>query len=412
MEKLKVAIITSGYFPVPPVKGGAIETLVNMLYEENALKKNVELTVYSMYDETAKRETINTTNNKIKYIKIPLVVKGLDIIAYLFFKKILRVKKHMSYRYIFQRLYYLGRVSESISHISYDKLVLENHPTMLGVLKKHRNYKQYKGKYYYHAHNEIYRTFGYDKYLEDAEGFLCVSKYIGNTIHKLMPNYPETKIKVLRNRVDEIKFRNLNEEKLLGFKRKYKIPENHMIFTFTGRLNPEKGVKELLNAYKMANPKNSKLVIAGSYYFGSGIKSEYEKELVEIAEDIKDEIVFTGNIDYEDMPYMYAASDVIILPSIWNDPAPLTVIESITCGKPLITTYSGGIPEYANESNAIILRIDDNLVKNMANAIQTLSFNIEKRNELIERAKLISQEWKKSDYYLDFISLIKNDDED
>ena len=30
----KVAIITSGYFPVPPVKGGAIEALINMLIEE------------------------------------------------------------------------------------------------------------------------------------------------------------------------------------------------------------------------------------------------------------------------------------------------------------------------------------------------------------------------------------------
>jgi glycosyltransferase involved in cell wall biosynthesis len=121
---------------------------------------------------------------------------------------------------------------------------------------------------------------------------------------------------------------------------KYNIPKGYTLFTFTGRLNPEKGVKELLLAYKKAQPEKSKLIIAGSYFFGSNMKSEYEIELAEIAKVIGNDIIFTGNVDYCDMPLLYHISDVIVLPSIWNDPAPLTIIESITCGKPLITTNS------------------------------------------------------------------------
>lgn len=65
----KVAIITSGYFPVPPVKGGAIEALINMLIEENNVEKHLNLIVYSMYDEQAKKKQIETSTQKLFLLK-------------------------------------------------------------------------------------------------------------------------------------------------------------------------------------------------------------------------------------------------------------------------------------------------------------------------------------------------------
>ncbi len=407
MKRQKVAIITSGYFPIPPVKGGAIETLVNILYEENATQQELDLAVFSVYDEEAAQKQIREKHNKVMYVKISKIVQTMDHVSYFIFKNILKKKKHMSYRYIFQRLYYINAVSKKIADADYDKLVIENHPTLLGVLKKYNNYQKYKGKYYYHAHNEILRTFGYDNYLKRARGYICVSNFIGSKMQELLPEYPKSRISVLRNRVDEKKFREIDEKRIASFRKKYHIPGDKLLFTFIGRLNPEKGVKELLMAYRAAKPEAAKLVIAGSYYFGSGIKSEYEEELKTIAEDLKDDIIFTGNIDYEDMPYMYAVSDVIVLPSIWNDPAPLTVIESLTCGKPLITTYSGGIPEYANSNNSIVLKIDDSLVNELAITIKELSRNRGKREKLTAEAIKESAQWEKNGYYRDFVSLMK-----
>ena len=406
MNKKKVAIITSGYFPVPPVKGGAVETLVNILYEENKTKNMLNLSVYSVYD----KEAISVANMKfcsnIVYIKIPKFVKMFDKLSYFVFRSILRKKKHMSYRYIFQRLYYIKSVSKKIAKEDYESIVIENHPTLLGILRKFGNSDKYRGKCYYHAHNEILRTFGYAKELNELKGFLCVSNYIGNTIHTILPNYPIENIKVLRNRVDEDKFRLINSESILTFRAKHGIPNGCVLFTFIGRLTPEKGVKELLKAYKRAHPQNTKLVIAGSYFFGSGMKSEYEEELRILSEEMKDDIIYTGYLDYNDMPCMYAVSDVIVIPSIWNDPAPLTVIESLTCGKPVITTYSGGIPEYASKKNSIILDVGDDLVDNLCSAISLLSQNVDTRNYLIKNAQVDRDNWKKEDYYNEFISLI------
>ena len=43
--------ITSGFLPVPATKGGAVETLVQNLIDENEIIKNNKFTVLSIYDK-------------------------------------------------------------------------------------------------------------------------------------------------------------------------------------------------------------------------------------------------------------------------------------------------------------------------------------------------------------------------
>ncbi|MBT9004288.1 glycosyltransferase [Lactobacillus delbrueckii subsp. bulgaricus] len=95
--------------------------------------------------------------------------------------------------------------------------------------------------------------------------------------------------------------------------------------------------------------------------------------------------------------------EVIVLPSIWNDPAPLAVIESITAGKPLITTYLGGIPEYADKKDTIILPINDQLVENLVNSLTKLANDKKLRISIEEAAKKRSQTWTKESFYDDFV---------
>lgn len=404
--KKNIAIITSGYMPLPPVKGGAVEALVQMIADENEKKNEVNLTIFSVYDEEAEKQSLNFKNTNYIFFKIPALVKLLDLIIYFICKNILKKKKSMSYRYIIQRIYCIRKVAKIIRNVNYDELVFENHATLLSALGKYRNFEKYKGRYYYHAHNEITNEFGNHKYLMGVKQFICVSQFIADSISKRLGITDKSQFIVLRNKVDEQKFRHVTEERKNSFRKKYHIPTGYTLFTFSGRLNPEKGVKELLLAYKKAHPQMSKLIIAGGYFFGSNLKSDYEVELAKIGKDIYDKIIFTGNIDYNDMPCLYAVSDVMVLPSIWNDPAPLAVIESITAGKPLITTYSGGIPEYADKKDAIILPINDQLVENLASSITKLAEDRELRRKFEEAAKRESQTWTKESFYEDFVEMV------
>ena len=55
----KVAIVTSGYLPLPPVEGGAVEALVQMIAEENELYNHINLTIFSVYNKKAEDEAEN-----------------------------------------------------------------------------------------------------------------------------------------------------------------------------------------------------------------------------------------------------------------------------------------------------------------------------------------------------------------
>ena len=85
-------------------------------------------------------------------------------------------------------------------------------------------------------------------------------------------------------------------------------------------------------------------------------------------------MVFTGYISYKDMPAIYNLADIAILPSMWEEPAGLTPIEAMACGTPVITTNSGGIPEYVSDS-AIVLNRDNELIENIATEIEKLINN-------------------------------------
>ncbi|HFR3749018.1 TPA: glycosyltransferase family 4 protein, partial [Streptococcus suis] len=173
--------------------------------------------------------------------------------------------------------------------------------------------------------------------------------------------------------IDTRKFRNelsdIDKEKLY---QKYNLKPENKIVLFTGRLTPDKGILELLEAFNNLNLNNVILLIVGSYYFKSDTHSDFEKQFKDLANS---SVRFTGFVEYEDIPKTYQLADIVVLPSIWEDPAPLTVIEALSAGVPLITTDSGGIPEYVKGTDTIVLTRDENLVNNITSSIRNLLNN-------------------------------------
>ena len=45
---MRIAVITSGHLPMPPVKGGAVQTLIEMYLAHNEVERLHEFTVYSI----------------------------------------------------------------------------------------------------------------------------------------------------------------------------------------------------------------------------------------------------------------------------------------------------------------------------------------------------------------------------
>lgn len=407
---MRVAIITSGYLPVPAALGGAVESLNDYIIEENEKKPIFNFTIFTCYHPESEIIVKDKKHTTAEFIHTPVFIRLLDKIIYYFFKHILKKKKNLSYRYILQRLFFIERVSFKLSKGNFDKILIENHASLFLILKKRNNLNKYKNCYYYHLHNEQNNFYGCEEIIRKSQQIITVSSYISNKITEALGGIDEKKVKILKNCVNTNIFgKEADNLATLDFRKSYGIKENEKVVLFAGRLTQEKGIKELMLAFQNIKVDNVKLIIAGGYLSGAkDVKSNYERTLEQLAISMKDRIIFTGYIPYNQMPIVYLMADIIVVPSIWNDPAPLTVIESISSGIPLITTNSGGIVEYANKECAIILERDNDLIENLRESIDLLLSNDEKRKEMSIAAKGIAKEWTLENYFNKFATLLNS----
>lgn len=401
---MKLAMITSGFLPVPATKGGAVENLIENFLKMNEEYKDYEITVFSIYDKKAEEEIKKFKNTCCIFIKSNLFIDSIDKFLFFIAKNILKKKNSHSYRFICRRIHYLNQVSKYLKKNAYDKVLLENHPSQYLALKWRNNYKKYLGKYYYHCHNEFVGMYGCKHIIDKTEKFICVSSYI----EKFLYNYlGEINSVVLRNGIDESKFNiRLTKEQKEKLRKKYNINKDDKVLLFTGRIVKEKGVKELITALKQVNYKNYKLLIVGAALNDLNTKTPYEFEIEELVKDMKSKVIFTGFIKYTEIPQLYHLADIAVLPSICEDAAPLAIIESLLCGLPIITTVSGGIPEYATNGSAVFVERDSYLVENLAKEIELLLLDDNKREEMSKKSISVSQLLTLENYYKAFIGLL------
>lgn len=376
MKKIGIFIADSnGSYPVPASKGGAVPILVEHLIEINSIKKEADLEVVSFYDKKAYQISSIYKNVKFIWIKVPFILKALDKIIFNFVNFFLKKKKSISYKSLFSLFYYILKSSMILKKNSYDKVVLENNIPLAWIIK----ISKYTGDYYYHFHNIPRINANCKEVFQNCKGILCVSQYVANQI--TAPNSPigpieKDKTKVLYNCVDTKKFCPINDNMIKKFFReKYHINENDKVIIFVGRLSKEKGIDKLLEAVKLLKDSKIKVLIAGSLIHNSKVKDAYQKKLVELSKDIKEQIIFTGYINQEELVYLYNISNVAVLPSMWDEPAGLTMVEALSCGIPVITMNSGGIPEYVSNCAVVLNKDDDNLVDIIKENIEKILYN-------------------------------------
>jgi glycosyltransferase involved in cell wall biosynthesis len=134
-------------------------------------------------------------------------------------------------------------------------------------------------------------------------------------------------------------------------------------FIFLGALGKRKGIYDLLPAFKdlLKEQPNAKLIVCGD---GELIQV---KKLAEIL-GINNAVEFPGWVNGEEKTRLLNKADVLILPS-YNEGLPMVILEAMSLGKCVISTFVGGIPEAIhNNENGILIKAGD--IPNLTLAMQ------------------------------------------
>jgi glycosyltransferase involved in cell wall biosynthesis len=191
---------------------------------------------------------------------------------------------------------------------------------------------------------------------------LAISSYIRSL---LIENYEMSpkQISILRNGVNLNRFRtSLGQgdwRQELGL-----APDVPMVLS-ASNLRPEKGLDVLLNAIPaiLKRCPSAVLMIAG--------EGPERSRLEELAATLRlgEHIRFLGL--RSDVQHFMQICDVLVVPSVWQEPAGLVVLEAMACGKPVVVTSVGGMPEpVVNEVTGLI--VPPNSEADLAEAVSSI----------------------------------------
>lgn len=387
----KIAIILPGdKLPLPSVKGGAAESLVQCLLDYNEKYHTYNFVVFSVYNEEAALKSRSYKHTDFKYI-------NTDSLNY---------KLKQVFRWIYNRFFpYIG--NQFINSVmngmdtDYDYVLIENAPWFVIPLKRKMNMSMVQ-----HLHNNYLGiTSSFNQQIIDNSDFvLAVSKFIKNEILSHLNCTPEL-ISVLYNGISLERFGK--SECLWSLREQLGISHDDFVFVFSGRLVPEKGIKELLLAIKQIQHLNFKLLIIGSSFFSSDRKTSFIEELQNLSSELPN-VIFTGYIPYQKIQDYYHLANVAIVPSIGDEACPLSCIEFMASSLPLIVTDSGGMVELVDEDCAIIIKRNENIITQLKDAMINLLNNKRKCQLMGEAARKRSTLFSDLVYSKKFMDLIDN----
>ncbi|MEZ0314469.1 MAG: glycosyltransferase family 4 protein [Myxococcota bacterium] len=144
---------------------------------------------------------------------------------------------------------------------------------------------------------------------------------------------------ILPNLVNETLFRNATADDADSIRRDLGLPAEKKLALLPARLAPEKGILELLKTLEHVSLAEWRICIVGEGPLGPSIAEWLSTSR------LSGFVSVIGYLPYERMPALYRAADLFVLPSLY-DPNPLSVVEALHAGLPLLVSRRlGNLPE-------------------------------------------------------------------
>ncbi len=341
--------------------GGAEKLLIYFLmYSEK--KEDIDMNLLTLYPYIEIKEFYNL--KKIKYKTLGFKRKyDFKILPNL--TKELRGNYDLIHVHLFPAQYYVS-FSDILNRVKIPMIFTEH-----SIYNRRRGYKIFK----------IFDNLIYKYY----EKILCVSKETEKELLKWLPN--------LKDKSEVIYPGVFLNDYSGNFEKSYDL-------VFIGKFNKTKGFDIFLKTLFMLEEENLNLKVCIVGY------GDMENEI----KNIKDILGKNITIDFlgkrEDVYDILMNSKILVYPSRYEG-LPITILESMSVGTPVIATNVGGIPEIIeNGENGILINKEDSL--SLKNSIIDIINNDDKRKKLSLNAyKTVKNRFSIENYFNNLIDIYK-----
>ncbi len=363
---MKIAIISPGNFSVPPVVGSSVEHDIDMI--ARVMKKWHQVIVYT---RTCKAYPRSVTEGNLTFRRFPY---------------------HSSASY-------LRRVIRDIKKEKPDVIQVENRPAYISLIRAY--FKNIPLVLVMHskvfASPPIISDRRMKAVMNKVDALITNSHYMKKYYSKKYCRYAN-KVHAVHLGIDVAPYREAESDgdRIAFLQKKYGLADDNRVLLFAGRLLKSKGVHLLIDSIPKIVKDNPrvKVLITGSPVYGRNIKTPYLKKIYRTAKKYRRYIHFTHFIRPQEMPYIYQLADVVVTPSVWNEPFCRVNLEAMASGKPVITTRRGGIPEVVKHEQTGIVFPLSSWKKTFPHALKEL--NNERLEEMgkrgLERAQTFTWE--------------------
>lgn len=176
--------------------------------------------------------------------------------------------------------------------------------------------------------------------LPQADAIVAVSRPLAAELEAL--GVDRERIHLVHNGIDASLFaanERARARQVLG------LPQDERMILFVGRLEERKGIFDLLDAFeRMRSRVDARLVLVGDGAAASRVRAAAGRGRIRAV----------GARPHDEVARWMGACDVLVLPS-WMEGTPNVVLEALSCGRPVVATRVGGIPDVLSDDRAGML---------------------------------------------------------
>jgi len=325
---VKVLMICTEKLPVPPIRGGAIQTYIAAI--SPLLASEHELTILGISDpDLPTQEQVE----RVTFVRVP--GRQLDL--------------------------YIAGVTEFLGANTFDLIHIFNRPRLVGPVRGAAP----SSRIILSMHNDMFQAEKIERdeallALAELERIVTVSDYVGQTIQRLHPE-AEGKVQTIYSGVDLDRFVPSTSSEARRIKEALCLEHGlagRKVILFVGRLSPKKGADILVRAMPLLarHFPDSALVLVGSKWYGEDRVSDYVAYVRSLATRSPIPVVTTGFVLPEHVHHWFWTGDLFVCPSQWEEPLARVHYEAMATGLPIITTARGGNPEVVRSAgNGLVI---------------------------------------------------------